>query len=80
MIKELEAKMEDIPKLLYEVYDVPSTICEYIKEALIELEQLREFDKFCRIGKSSKYSQNVVIENKERSEVKLWQMKEKQNC
>ena len=40
MTKELEAKTEDISKLLYEVYDVPSGICEYIDEVLQRLEAI----------------------------------------
>ena len=40
MTKELEAKTEDISKLLYEVYDVPSGICEYIDEAFQRLEAI----------------------------------------
>ena len=41
MTKELGAKIEDISKLLYEVYDVPSGICEHIEQALTELEQIK---------------------------------------
>ena len=32
-----------------------------LRKALIELEQLREFDKFCSIGKSSQYIKNEVM-------------------
>ena len=38
----LEAKAEDISKLLYEVYDVPSSICEYIDESLQRIKDLEE--------------------------------------
>ena len=41
-IEVLEAKPEDIGKLLYEVYDVPSGICEYINKALLELKAIKE--------------------------------------
>ena len=34
-----------------------------IKQALIELEKLREIDRFNSIGKSSKYSQNMEVKN-----------------
>ena len=34
---------------------------ETIKQALIELEKLREFDRFCSIGKSIQYCKNEVI-------------------
>ncbi len=41
MSKEyLEAKPEDIVKLLYEVYDVPSGICEHIKNMQQRLEAI----------------------------------------
>ena len=41
MSKEyLEAKPEDISKLLYEVYDVPSGICEQIKNMAQRLESI----------------------------------------
>lgn len=48
MSRGLEAKTEDISKLLYEVYDVPSGICEYIDKVLQRLEQIdnaRVFEK-----------------------------------
>ena len=39
MIREvIQVKAEDISKLLYEVYDVPSGICEQVKNAFIRLE------------------------------------------
>lgn len=45
-----------------------STINDYVdslilplKQALIELEQLREFDRFCSMGKSIQYCKNEVI-------------------
>lgn len=32
-----------------------------IEKTLIELEKLREFDRFCSMGKSSQYCKNEVI-------------------
>lgn len=34
-----------------------------IKKALEELEQLREFDRFCSMGKSIQYCKNEVVNN-----------------
>ena len=68
--KELEA-LETLKHLIYtsntqehsvvlHKIDIDKSF-DIIEQALIELEQLREFDRFCSMGKSSQYCKNEVI-------------------